>query len=156
MEGHVVVRILSLLLLNLCMWVPMAVMGRTGNITASNSRPSLVSVGSLFTLNSVIGRSVHPAIVAAIDDVNSDSTVLSGTKLNLILGDTNCSGFVGTIEGNRYIPKLVLMNKMIHLFLVYSFCNENLFLHWLLLVLDRVVSSFWGIKPVTNLTGDGS
>ncbi|KAM7498284.1 hypothetical protein LguiA_022698 [Lonicera macranthoides] len=108
MEGHVVVRILSLLLSSLCTWVPMVVMGRTGNITASNSRPGVVNVGSLFTMNSVIGRSVKPAIVAAIDDVNSDSTVLPGTKLNLISHDTNCSGFLGTIEALELMEKEVI------------------------------------------------
>ncbi|KAA8524663.1 hypothetical protein F0562_011086 [Nyssa sinensis] len=80
------------------MWVPMEVMGKTGNASGSSSRPSVVNIGSLFTLNSVIGRSAKPAILAAVDDVNSDSSVLAGTKLNLIMHDTNCSGFLGTIE----------------------------------------------------------
>lgn len=79
--------------------VPISVKGRNVNTTVSSRRPSVVNVGALFTVNSVIGRSVKPAVLAAIDDVNSSPTVLKGTKLNLILHDTNCSGFLGTIEG---------------------------------------------------------
>lgn len=79
--------------------VPMAVKGKSGNTTSSSSRmPSVVNVGALFTVNSVIGRSVKPAVAAAINDVNSNSNILVGTRLNLILHDTNCSGFLGTIE----------------------------------------------------------
>uniref|UniRef100_A0A2N9EGP5 Receptor ligand binding region domain-containing protein n=1 Tax=Fagus sylvatica TaxID=28930 RepID=A0A2N9EGP5_FAGSY len=77
----------------------MSVMGGSGNASVSSSIPSVVNVGALFTLNSVIGRSAQPAIKAAIDDVNSDSSVLPETKLKLILHDTNCSGFLGTVEG---------------------------------------------------------
>ncbi|GMP66883.1 hypothetical protein CsSME_00027057 [Camellia sinensis var. sinensis] len=99
MESSLFIR-RALILLMFCMWVPMEVMGATGNATVSSLRPSVLNIGALFTLNSVIGRSAMPAITAAVDDVNSDSTVLSGTRLNLILHDTNCSGFLGTIEGN--------------------------------------------------------
>nr|GEW28696.1 glutamate receptor 3.4-like [Tanacetum cinerariifolium] len=80
--------------------MPIAVNGITRNTTfPSSSRiPNVVNVGALFTVNSVIGRSVKPAIAAAIHDVNSSPTILRETKLNLISYDTNCSGFLGTIE----------------------------------------------------------
>ncbi|KAI8012567.1 Glutamate receptor 3.4 [Camellia lanceoleosa] len=39
-----------------------------------------------------------PAIEAAVDDVNSDLTVLAEMKLNLFLHDTNCSVFLGIVE----------------------------------------------------------
>ncbi|KAM7519377.1 hypothetical protein LguiB_018339 [Lonicera macranthoides] len=92
---------IAMLLLNLCTLVPMA-MSRIGNstISSSSSRPSVVNVGALFSMNSVIGRSVKPALAAAIEDVNSDSSVLGGTQLNLISYDTNCTGFLGVMEGN--------------------------------------------------------
>lgn len=79
--------------------MPLGVMGISRNSTGSSSNPSVVNIGVLFTLDSVIGRSAQPAILAAVDDVNADNTILSGTKLNLILHDTNCSGFLGTVEG---------------------------------------------------------
>ena len=77
-------------------------MGGTGNGSFSSPRPKVVNIGALYTVNSVIGRVVKPAIQAAIDDVNSNSSVLHGAKLNLIFHDTNCSGFVGTMEGNCF------------------------------------------------------
>ncbi|PWA76693.1 glutamate receptor 3.4 [Artemisia annua] len=81
------------------MVVPVAVKGIVANTTVSSPLgvPKVVNVGALFTVNSVIGRSAKPAVVAAIDDVNSSPDVLRGTRLNLILHDTNCSGFLGTI-----------------------------------------------------------
>lgn len=101
MEAGLLIR-KGLVVLTFWMWVPMGVMGENGNASVSSSRPSVVNVGALFTFNSVIGRAVKPAIAMAIADVNSDSTVLSGTKLNLVSHDTNCSGFLGTVEGNLW------------------------------------------------------
>ena len=97
--GHVCKTRIVLSLI-LCFWVPLGVIGSTGNVTVRSSRPTSVNIGALFTQNSVIGRSAKPAISAAVDDVNSDPTVLHGTKLNVIFHDTNCSGFMGTVEGN--------------------------------------------------------
>ncbi|KAK6252055.1 hypothetical protein QUC31_013775 [Theobroma cacao] len=96
----------TLILLSLCfMWVPPGVVCRTGNASASSSsssssslKPKVINIGSLFTLNSVIGRAARPALQAAIDDVNADPTILNGVELKLVLHDTNCSSFVGTVE----------------------------------------------------------
>ncbi|KAK9285484.1 hypothetical protein L1049_024678 [Liquidambar formosana] len=88
----------AFLVLIMCMLAPLEVMGVGRNASVSASKPSVVNIGSLFTLNSVIGKAARPAIEAAVDDVNSDPNVLSGTKFNLILHDTNCSGFLGTVE----------------------------------------------------------
>ncbi|KAH0674824.1 hypothetical protein KY284_025911 [Solanum tuberosum] len=98
------------LLLVSCIWVPMAVLGGSENVTVSSlSRPKVVKFGALFTVNSVIGSSVMPAILAAVDDVNADSTVLSGTKLDVITQDTNCSGFIGTIDALQLMEKEVVV-----------------------------------------------
>jgi ionotropic glutamate receptor len=67
--------------------------------TVTAARPSEVAVGALFTYDSTIGRAARLAIELAVDDVNADRTVLAGTHLNLLAQDTNCSGFLGTIEG---------------------------------------------------------
>jgi glutamate receptor, ionotropic, plant len=72
------------------------------NGTNGVSRPAEVRIGALFTFDSVIGRAVKPAIELAVADVNADPTVLPGTKLSLLMQDTNCSGFVGTIEGSYF------------------------------------------------------
>ncbi|CAI9759981.1 unnamed protein product [Fraxinus pennsylvanica] len=106
MEGHL--HILKVLVMFIsCLWVPMEVIGITRNTTAP-ARPRVVNVGALFTLNSAIGRSAKPAIIAAVDDINSDSSVLKGTKMNLILLDTNCSGFLGTVEAMQLMERDVI------------------------------------------------
>ncbi|KAJ3679388.1 hypothetical protein LUZ60_017399 [Juncus effusus] len=69
---------------------------------------SNVNLGALFTFNSTIGRAARRAIELAIEDVNSDRTILAGTKLNLIAQDTNCSGFLGTIEAFQLLEKNVV------------------------------------------------
>ncbi|KAI3809809.1 hypothetical protein L1987_19409 [Smallanthus sonchifolius] len=95
------------------MWVLLVVAmaddGITVNTSSSSSRgPKVVNIGALLTVNSVIGRSVKPAIIAAIDDVNSDPSILGETHLNLILHDTNCSGFLGTMEALELMEKNVV------------------------------------------------
>lgn len=82
------------------MWVLMEVTEGARKDENSSSNHRSVSIGALFTADSVIGRAASPAIVAAVDDVNSDPSILPGTKLTIIMHDTNCSGFLGTVEGN--------------------------------------------------------
>lgn len=82
------------------MWVQTAVMGVDSNGSVASPNPRSVSIGALFTSDSVIGRAARPAIAAAVDDVNSNPSVLPGIKFNVIVHDTNCSGFLGTVEGN--------------------------------------------------------
>lgn len=96
---HITTRRKVLFFIVFCTWVPMEVMGGTGkgSVSSSSSRPSTVKIGALFTSDSFIGRAAGPAIVAAVDDVNSDPSILPGTKLNFIIHDTNCSGFLGTV-----------------------------------------------------------
>ncbi|KAG0503267.1 hypothetical protein HPP92_003339 [Vanilla planifolia] len=68
------------------------------NSTSIQYKPTVVNVGALFTLNSTIGRVAELAIKLAGDDVNESPSVLAGTRLRMIVRDTNCSGFLGTIE----------------------------------------------------------
>lgn len=99
----------ALLMLVFSMFAPLeAVSVKAANASAPSSRPSVVNIGALFTLNSVIGRAAKPAIAAAVDDVNSDSSILKGVKLNLIIDDTNCSGFFGTIEALQLLARGVI------------------------------------------------
>ena len=70
------------------------------NGTIAPSRPNVVNVGALFTFNSIIGRVATLAIELAVEDVNANPNILQGTRLKVIAQDTNCSGFLGTIEGN--------------------------------------------------------
>ncbi|XP_073004376.1 glutamate receptor 3.5-like [Typha latifolia] len=92
----------SSLLLVVCFLVGML------GVVGQKSRPAVVNVGALFTYNSTIGRAAKLAIELAMEDVNADEGVLAGTKLNVIMQDTNCSGFLGTIEALQLMEKDVL------------------------------------------------
>ena len=65
----------------------------------TNTRPPVVNVGALFAYNSVIGRVAKTALELAVEDVNSNQTLLNGTKLVLTPVDSRCNVFVGTGEG---------------------------------------------------------
>lgn len=91
-------RVIAVLVL--CFLVSLGVTGQRQNASVQ-LRPNVVNIGALYTFNSTIGKVAHAAIAAAVDDVNADSSVLPGTTLNIITQDTNCSGFIGTIEGMR-------------------------------------------------------
>ncbi|CAN6227040.1 unnamed protein product [Urochloa humidicola] len=63
------------------------------------ARPSVVSIGSILRLNSTTGGVSAVAIRAALEDINSDQTVLNGTMLQVYMRDTNCDdGFLGMVE----------------------------------------------------------
>ncbi|GAB4825155.1 hypothetical protein Ancab_008030 [Ancistrocladus abbreviatus] len=104
-KNGLVVKMKALLLLMLCALEPIEVKGGASNGSASSSTPRSVNIGVLFAFNSVIGRAVKPAILAAMDDINSNSSILPGTKLNLIFYDTNCSGFLGAMEALHLMEK---------------------------------------------------
>ncbi|KAK7257536.1 hypothetical protein RIF29_31576 [Crotalaria pallida] len=104
----------TLLLLVFGLWISTVVVGMTAPSPPANvnstvsSRPKVVKIGALFTFNSVIGRSAKPAIMAAIEDVNSDTKVLPGIELQVLLHDTNCSGFLGTVEALQLMENEVV------------------------------------------------
>ena len=72
------------------------------NVPVSCERPAVVNMGAIVTYDSVIGRVAKAAIEAAVADVNSDKNVLGGTRLNLIMQDSNCNAFMGAIRGNNF------------------------------------------------------
>ncbi|KAL0313872.1 UNVERIFIED_CONTAM: Glutamate receptor 3.3 [Sesamum angustifolium] len=69
----------------------------------ASSRPAVVNIGAIFTPDSTIGRVAKIAIEEAVKDVNSNSSVLQGTKLNVDIRNSNCSGFLGLVEALRYM-----------------------------------------------------
>lgn len=89
---------LAALLLCACMFASGTTAGNQ-NGTGVPTRPAEVRIGALFTFDSVIGKAVRPAIELAVAHVNADPSILRGTKLSVLMQDTKCSGFVGTIEG---------------------------------------------------------
>ncbi|XP_022884646.1 glutamate receptor 3.6 [Olea europaea var. sylvestris] len=67
------------------------------------TRPDVLRIGSVLSVDSIIGKVAKVAIEAAIEDVNANANVLGGTKLNLSLHDTNFSGFLGIMEAIRFM-----------------------------------------------------
>ncbi|XP_038994184.1 glutamate receptor 3.4-like [Hibiscus syriacus] len=99
-----------LLLLSLWfIWSPVGVFSSSGNTSSSSLKPKVIHIGALFTVNSVIGGAVKPALEAAIDDVNSDPNILNGIELKLVLRDTNCSGFIGIIEALQMMQSDIVL-----------------------------------------------
>lgn len=105
-RGLVLMRRMPCLLLVACLWLTMGIIADAAGNSSSNSsslpsssKPTALTIGSLLTRNSTIGKAARPAIQAAIDDVNADSSILASTELKLLEYDTNCSGFLGTVEG---------------------------------------------------------
>ncbi|XP_021717753.1 glutamate receptor 3.3 [Chenopodium quinoa] len=72
------------------------------------ARPAVINVGALFNFNSSIGKVAKIALQEAVNDVNSDSSVLHGTKLNLIMKESVCSGFLGFIQAMQLMAKEVV------------------------------------------------
>ncbi|XP_073296979.1 glutamate receptor 3.5-like isoform X1 [Primulina huaijiensis] len=88
--------------------VPFGIYCLAGNPTVVSDGKRVLNIGALFTLNSAIGRSVRPALVAAIEDIKSDASILQDTELNLIFQDTNCSAFLGTVEAIQLMGRKVV------------------------------------------------
>lgn len=71
----------------------------TKGINNIPARPSTVNIGAILSFNSTIGRVAKVAIEAAVDDINSNSSVLNGTMLKISMQDTKLSsGFLGIID----------------------------------------------------------
>ncbi|PKI57045.1 glutamate receptor 3.6 [Punica granatum] len=71
--------------------------------TIVSTRPDVVNVGAVFSFGTMIGKVAKVAIEAAVNDVNSDPTVLNGTKLKVTMQDTNYSGFLGIVEALQFM-----------------------------------------------------
>lgn len=91
-------------MITVCVWpllllVPFVVLSNGISNNVNSSRPAVVNIGAVFTFDSTIGKSSYVAIKQAVDDVNSNFSVLHGTKLHIEMRNSNCSGFHGIIGG---------------------------------------------------------
>ncbi|OWM81169.1 hypothetical protein CDL15_Pgr007200 [Punica granatum] len=75
----------------------------TGYCKNVSSRPAVVNIGAIFTFNSTIGRVAKIAIEEALNDVNSNSSILPGTKLAVKMQNSNCNGFLGMVEALQFM-----------------------------------------------------
>ncbi|KAB2623628.1 glutamate receptor 3.6-like [Pyrus ussuriensis x Pyrus communis] len=73
--------------------------------TNVSTRPDVVNLGAIFSFDTIIGKVAKVAIEAAVEDVNSDPSVLGGTKMIVTKQDSNYSGLLGIIEALRFMEK---------------------------------------------------
>ncbi|XP_047080694.1 glutamate receptor 3.1-like [Lolium rigidum] len=73
------------------------------------ARPPVVNIGSILQLNSTTGGVSAVAIHAALEDINSDPTVLNGTTLNVETKDASClDGFLGMVQALQFMEADVI------------------------------------------------
>jgi ionotropic glutamate receptor len=77
-----------------------------GAVTNVSTRPDVVNIGAILSYMSIIGKVAKVAMETAVEDVNSDPTVLAGTKIRLMMEDSNYSGFLGIVEGKFFVISL--------------------------------------------------
>ncbi|KAI3515057.1 hypothetical protein L1887_13806 [Cichorium endivia] len=63
-----------------------------------SSRPETVKIGSVLAFGSNLGKVAKIALEIAVEDVNSDPTVLNGTRMKLTIHNSNSSGFLSIME----------------------------------------------------------
>lgn len=63
------------------------------------ARPKVVKIGALLNFNTTVGKVAKVAIEAAVEDVNSNNTILGETKLQVTMQDTKDSSFLGMLDG---------------------------------------------------------
>ncbi|KAE8780810.1 Glutamate receptor 3.1 [Hordeum vulgare] len=81
----------------------------TGISKSLAARPPVVNIGSILQLNSTTGGVAAIAINAALEDINSDPTVLNGTTLKVETKDTNCiDGFLGMVQALQFMETDVI------------------------------------------------
>lgn len=93
----------------------------------SSSRPAVVNIGAIFTFDSTIGRVAKLAIQEAVKDVNSNSSILHGTKLVVNMKSSNCSGFLGMVQGNHFFTQFSVGFSGFLDFDSQEFCFRNCF-----------------------------
>uniref|UniRef100_R7W138 Glutamate receptor n=1 Tax=Aegilops tauschii TaxID=37682 RepID=R7W138_AEGTA len=71
--------------------------------------PPVVNIGSILQFDSTTGGVAAVAIHTALEDINSDPTVLNGTTLKVQMKDTNCfDGFLGMVQALQFMETDVI------------------------------------------------
>ena len=76
--------------------------------TAAMAPPPVLRLAGFFPMRGAWpgGVSVRPAVMAAIADVNNDTTLLNQTELQLVAHDSACDGPTALTEGLAYHPTM--------------------------------------------------
>ncbi|KAI4314663.1 hypothetical protein L6164_027551 [Bauhinia variegata] len=78
----------------------------TGAGMNNSTVPDSVNIGILYSFNTTIGRILQIALEAAIDDVNSDPSILGKTQLNILMQeDSKYRGFLSIAETLQLMAK---------------------------------------------------
>lgn len=86
------------------------------------SETDTVNIGAILNFKTINGKVSTIAMKTAVDDVNSDPSILPGRRLSLSFHDANFSGFLSIVGGkviffnfknqNIIILKLEIRNKI--------------------------------------------
>lgn len=80
-------------------------------VPMDSQMPQVVNLGAVFAFDSVIGRAAKIALETAVSDVNADPTILKGTKLRLLMEDSGCNVFRGSLGGTVTVLLLLFLFK---------------------------------------------
>ncbi|KAK7352158.1 hypothetical protein VNO80_17576 [Phaseolus coccineus] len=78
-------------------------LGFVGAANVSSSRPSVVNIGAIFNIDSVLGKVAKLTLEEAVKDVNADTNILHGTEIVLTMQNSNYSGFLGMVQALRFM-----------------------------------------------------
>ncbi|KAF4380244.1 hypothetical protein CsatB_002426 [Cannabis sativa] len=81
--------------------------GVTTNVSKNSNItiPSVIHIGAILSYESLVSKVAKVAIDAAIEDVNSDPTILNGATIQVVKQDTNFSGFLGIVEALKFMEQ---------------------------------------------------
>ena len=79
----------------------------TGVNMNGSTIPDTVNIGAIFSFNSTTGKTIKIALEAALEDVNSDPSVLNKTKLVISMQeDSIFKGFLSIAESKSFAINL--------------------------------------------------
>ncbi|KAK1419383.1 hypothetical protein QVD17_28550 [Tagetes erecta] len=75
----------------------------TGTFSVVFSKMDTVNIGAIMTVKTITGTVSAIAMKTAVDDINSDPTILPGRNLSLSIHDANFSGFLSIVGALKYM-----------------------------------------------------
>lgn len=83
-----------------------------------------VNLGAIFTLGTFNGKISKIAMETAVDDINSDPSILSDRNLTLEIHDSDYNGFL-SVMGGKFLP--MLLSCLFRYWIIISFVHLGLF-----------------------------
>ncbi|MCD7464015.1 hypothetical protein HAX54_051913 [Datura stramonium] len=84
-------------------WFLLLLLCFIGQSSEEQRQADEVKIGAIFSFGTTNGKVARIAMEAAVQDVNSDPSLLGGRKLALTLHDSNYSGFLGIIGALQFM-----------------------------------------------------